>query len=61
MVWRGKSRPEEAIRRLAIDPHSPAEFRCNAIVSNLDEFYTAFGVDAGDRLFLDRDRRVSIW
>ncbi len=61
VVWRGKSRPEEAIRRLAIDPHSPAEFRCNAIVSNLDEFYTAFGVDAGDRLFLDRDRRVSIW
>ncbi|WP_336669651.1 M13 family metallopeptidase [Tsukamurella sp. USMM236] len=61
VVWRGKSRPEEAIRRLAIDPHSPAEFRCNAIVSNLDEFYAAFGVDAGDRLFLDRDRRVSIW
>ncbi|TWS22418.1 peptidase M13 [Tsukamurella sputi] len=61
VVWRGKSRPEEAIRRLAIDPHSPAEFRCNAIVSNLDEFYTAFGVSAGDRLFLDPDRRVSIW
>ncbi len=61
VVWRGKSRPEEAVRRLAIDPHSPAEFRCNAIVSNVDEFYRAFGVDAGDRLFLDPERRVSIW
>ncbi|MET9327253.1 M13-type metalloendopeptidase [Tsukamurella sp. NPDC003166] len=60
-IWRGKSRPEEAVRRLAIDPHSPPEFRCNAIVSNLDDFYTAFGVSAGDRLFLDPERRVSIW
>ncbi|WP_019201250.1 M13 family metallopeptidase [Tsukamurella sp. 1534] len=60
-IWRGKSRTEESIRRLAIDPHSPAEFRCNAIVSNLNEFYSAFGVSEGDRLFLDPDRRVSIW
>ncbi len=61
VIWRGKSRPEEAVRRLAIDPHSPAEFRCNAIVSNLDEFYSAFGVTAGDGLFLDPEHRVSIW
>ncbi|ADG76989.1 Neprilysin OS=Tsukamurella paurometabola (strain ATCC 8368 / DSM / CCUG 35730 / CIP 100753 /JCM 10117 / KCTC 9821 / NBRC 16120 / NCIMB 702349 / NCTC 13040)OX=521096 GN=Tpau_0346 PE=4 SV=1 [Tsukamurella paurometabola] len=60
-IWRGKSRPEEAIRRLAIDPHSPPEFRCNAIASNLDEFYSAFGVTEGDTLFLAPERRVSIW
>ena len=60
-IWRSKSRPDYAELLLTVDPHSPAEFRCNAIVSNLDEFYEAFGVDAGDRLFLDRDRRVSIW
>ncbi|GAB3130896.1 M13 family metallopeptidase [Tsukamurella serpentis] len=60
-IWRGKSRPEEAIRRLAIDPHSPAEFRCNTIVSNVDAFYEAFGVGVGDRLFLDPEQRVSIW
>ncbi|BDH55303.1 M13 family metallopeptidase [Tsukamurella sp. PLM1] len=60
-IWRGKTRPEEAIRRLAIDPHSPAEFRCNTIVSNVDEFYAAFDVSVGDRLFLDPERRVSIW
>ena len=41
-VWRTKSRDAEAIRRLAIDPHSPPEFRCNGVVRNLDAFYEAF-------------------
>jgi putative endopeptidase len=60
-VWRGKSRDEEAIRRLATDPHSPAEFRCNGIASNLREFYEAFEVRPGDGMFLDPERRVTIW
>ena len=34
-----KGRDEEVIRLLAIDPHSPNEFRCNQIVRNIDEFY----------------------
>ena len=34
-VWRTKHREARAIRLLAIDPHSPDEFRCN-IVRNLD-------------------------
>ncbi len=37
-AWRAKYREAEAIRLLTIDPHSPAEFRCN-IVANLDEFH----------------------
>ena len=41
-VWRTKSRDAEAIRRLAIDPHSPPEFRCNGVVRNIDAFYDAF-------------------
>ncbi|MDX1892238.1 M13 family metallopeptidase [Mycolicibacterium sp. 050158] len=60
-VWRTKSRDAEAIRRLAIDPHSPPEFRCNGIVRNLDAFYDAFGVTEDDELFLDPEKRVSIW
>jgi len=54
-------RDEEAIRLISIDPHSPNEFRCNQIVRNLDEFYEAFGVAAGDELWLDPDKRVTIW
>ena len=41
-VWRTKSRDAEAIRRLAIDPHSPPEFRCNGVIRNMDAFYEAF-------------------
>ena len=48
-VWRTKSRDAEAIRRLAIDPHSPPEFRCNGVIRNIDAFYEAFEVDAGRR------------
>jgi putative endopeptidase len=60
-VWRTKSRDAEAIRRLAIDPHSPPEFRCNGVIRNLDVFYDAFEVTADDELFLDPQRRVRIW
>ena len=60
-VWRTKSRDAEAIRRLAIDPHSPPEFRCNGIVRNLDAFYDAFEVDESDGLYLEPAQRVSIW
>ncbi len=60
-VWRTKSRDAEAIRRLAVDPHSPPEFRCNGVIRNLDAFYEAFGVTESDGLFLDPHSRVRIW
>ncbi|MFV0287644.1 MAG: M13 family metallopeptidase [Demequina sp.] len=37
-VWQTKSRDAEALRLLSIDPHSPAEFRCNGIVRPIDAF-----------------------
>ena len=60
-AWQMKGRDEEVIRLLAIDPHSPNEFRCNQIVSNIDEFYGAFGVTETDALWLDPEKRVTIW
>ncbi len=60
-VWRTKARKEEAIRRLAVDPHSPPEFRCNGVVRNLDGFHEAFEVTPGDALYLDPAERVRIW
>ncbi|AKS31827.1 M13 family metallopeptidase [Mycolicibacterium goodii] len=60
-VWRTKSREAEAIRRLAVDPHSPPEFRCNGVVRNIDSFYQAFDVTEDDELFLEPERRVRIW
>ena len=60
-VWRTKSRDAEAVRRLAVDPHSPPEFRCNGVIRNLDAFYEAFEVAKDDGLFLEPQRRVRIW
>lgn len=60
-VWRAKVRPEEMRRRIATDPHSPAEFRCNQIVKNFTPFYEAFGVTEKDALWLDEQSRVQIW
>ena len=60
-VWRTKSRDAEAIRRLAVDPHSPPEFRCNGVIRNVDAFYDAFDVAEDDALFLEPQGRVRIW
>jgi putative endopeptidase len=60
-AWQQKSRDEEVIRLLSIDPHSPNEFRCNQIVRNIDEFYDAFNVDSNDNLWLNPAERVTIW
>ncbi|KUM39219.1 M13-type metalloendopeptidase [Arthrobacter sp. EpRS71] len=59
--WRQVIRAEEAIRRLATDPHSPNEFRTNAIARNLDAFHKAFAVNAGDGMWMEPGERVSIW
>jgi putative endopeptidase len=59
--WRGKYRAEEVRRRIATDPHSPDEFRCNQIVTNLDEFYQAFNVGENDKHFMKTNQRVRIW
>jgi putative endopeptidase len=60
-VWRSKIRDAALSRRLATDPHSPAEFRCNGVLRNLTEFYDAFGVKKGDKLWLPPAERVRIW
>ncbi|MFD6107963.1 M13-type metalloendopeptidase, partial [Nocardia salmonicida] len=44
-----------------VDPHSPPEFRCNAVIRNIDSFYEAFDVTPDDKLFLKPEERVTIW
>ena len=60
-VWRGKVRDQDLRAQLLSDPHSPNEFRANGVVSNLPEYYAAFGVKPGDKLFRAPDQRVKIW
>jgi putative endopeptidase len=58
--WRQVMRTEEAIRRLATDPHSPNEFRTNQIARNLDAFHEGFGVTAQDGMWMPPAERVGI-
>ena len=61
-IWRTAIRPEMAEQYLAIDPHSPAEFRCNVIAGNIAEFYEAFpDVDEDSQMWVAPDDRVVIW
>ncbi|MGE0583279.1 MAG: M13 family metallopeptidase [Steroidobacteraceae bacterium] len=59
--WRSKYRDNNLRMRLVADPHSPAQFRVNGVVTNLDGFYAAFGVDVGDKLYRAPADRVKIW
>ena len=60
-TWRLRARREEVERLLAIDPHSPDEFRCNQIARNLDAFYATFDVSPSDAMWLEPSSRVTIW
>lgn len=60
-AWRTAIRPEMATQYLAMDPHSPAEFRCNLIAANIAEFYEAFDVAEDGPMFVEEKDRVTIW
>jgi putative endopeptidase len=60
-VWRGKVRDAEAIQRIKTDPHSPPAVRGTAPLRNQPGFYAAFGLKAGDKMYLPPNERVSIW
>jgi putative endopeptidase len=60
-IWRRKFREQEQRMRLLTDPHSPAEYRANGVVTNMAEFYEAFDLKPGDRLYRAPEERVKIW
>jgi len=60
-VWLSKQRDEYTLRALKTDPHSPPKFRVNGVVANVDAWYDAFGVQAGDAMYVPPAERVRIW
>lgn len=60
-VWRRLYREPELRKRLVQDPHSPSQYRCNGIVSNMDAFYEAFQIKPGDPMYIAPEKRVRIW
>ncbi len=60
-AWRAAIRDEAQRNRLLSDPHSPAIYRCNGTVRNMDTWYAAFNVQPGQALYLAPADRVTIW
>ncbi|MFP5393879.1 MAG: M13 family metallopeptidase [Gammaproteobacteria bacterium] len=60
-VWRVKMREPQQIVQIKTDPHSPGQFRSNGTLMNQNGFYEAFGVKAGDKMYLPPEQRVTIW
>jgi putative endopeptidase len=60
-VWRQKQRDEDLRSQVTSNPHSPAKFRVNGVVRNVDAWYPAFNVQPGEKLYLPPDERVRIW
>lgn len=59
-IWRSKFRPQALRQQLLTNGHSPGEFRADT-VRNVDAWYSAFGVRAGERLSLPSEGRVRAW
>lgn len=60
-AWRYKA-PESAVRYvIERSYHAPTPYRVNGVVRNIDEWYSAFGVAPGDKLYLPPEERVRIW
>jgi putative endopeptidase len=47
--------------RISADPHSPEMFRVNGPLSHMPEFYQAFGVKPGDKMYKEEADRVKVW
>jgi putative endopeptidase len=60
-VWRTKQRDEDLRSQVTSNPHSPAKYRVNGVVRNVDAWYRAFNVQPGDKLYLPPAERVHIW
>ena len=60
-VWKSKYRDESLVNLIKTNPHSPAMYRINGPLRNLDEWYAAFGIKEGDKLWVKPEDRVRIW
>jgi len=60
-IW-ASAYTEEAMRQqLLTNPHSPGEYRVNGTLTNMPEFYEAFGVTENSGLYLAEQDRAKIW
>jgi putative endopeptidase len=60
-AWMVHAKDESLARQLMSDVHSPAQYRINGPLMNIPEFYKAFNVKEGNKMYLPEKDRVVIW
>jgi predicted metalloendopeptidase len=60
-IWRTNYTPEAMKKQVNTNTHSPAMFRANGPISNMQEFYNAFGVKKGDKMWREESDRAKVW
>jgi len=59
--WLGHEREEILRNQVMTDVHSPSKYRVNGPFADVDEFYTAFNIKPGDKMYRADSLRVRIW
>lgn len=59
--WMIQDRKERLSNQIMVDVHAPAKERVNGPVVNIPEFYEAFGIKPGDKMYRADSLRVNIW
>ena len=60
-AWMINAKDEALARQIMVDVHSPAQFRINGPLMNIPEFYKAFNIKPGSKMFQSDNLRVVIW
>ncbi len=60
-AWMVNRTDASLAKQIMSDVHSPAEFRINGPLSDIDEFYKAFDIKKGDKMYREENVRVKIW
>lgn len=60
-VWRNNALPETQAQLILTDSHSPGVHRGNGPIVNIDAWYQAFNVKQGDKMYIPKEKRISVW
>jgi putative endopeptidase len=61
LSWMVNERPENVANQVKSDVHAPAKFRVLGPLANMPEFYKAFDIKPGDKMYTPDSLRVKIW
>jgi len=60
-IWKNNMRPQALRQMILTNPHSPGKYRVYGPLVNMSEFYEAFGVSKGNKMYLEPQERAKIW